>query len=366
MSSSSVTQTYTSSVRVKRHNSFSYATNTSKSQSFTISLNAPEAKPEACRQPLYLSLPRSLLYLLDLAWSFTESNFFTFVVPALAFGVLGSLAHVPLVSGKTAPWSSSSVLQILLRLTSVFAYNWSNLLIFDFANQRSAESVAEDKINKPWRPIPSGKISMEQTRRAQIVAVPCVLLLNYLLGVWDYGVAIHIVIWIYNELRGGDELILRELLIAIGYASFNGGSLHLANQCTPLKNGLEGCAPNQRGMAWTAIISGIIFTTMHIQDLKDQEGDKTRGRKTIPLVFGAMASRICIAALMVPWSVVCVQFWGNSFLSLYSITTLALAATVSWRIMCRQTAKQDSTSWKLWCLWLVVLYALPVVSGASG
>jgi len=52
-----------------------------------------------------------------------------------------------------------------------FFYFYS-LLIFDLAKQQSLESVEEDRVNKPWRPIPSGQITSEQTREAILYTAP--------------------------------------------------------------------------------------------------------------------------------------------------------------------------------------------------
>lgn len=91
-------------------------------------------------------------FLLGLAWDFIESDFTTFAVPNTTFGVVGAVASAALVDGPVS--LRPSLLQIILRLPSILAFNVVNLLVFDLANQRSPSSVVEDRINKPWRPIP--------------------------------------------------------------------------------------------------------------------------------------------------------------------------------------------------------------------
>lgn len=238
-------------------------------------------------------------YILYLFWEFTESNFLTFVIPATAFGILGALASSRLTNGQP-----SSFWHLAQCFPKVVAFNWSNVLTFDLANQRSQESIKEDLINKPWRPIPSGKITGEQTRRYLLVAVPVALALNYYLEVWNEGVFIQILTWLYNDLRGGDEVV-RDLIISIAYGCHNHGSLQIALG-TQAK-------VSQGGMTWILIISGVIFTTMQVQDLKDQEGDRTRGRMSVPLLLGDKFSRISIAFFVTTWSCVCPFFWGLTF-----------------------------------------------------
>ncbi|KAM0254293.1 hypothetical protein ACHAQJ_006933 [Trichoderma viride] len=218
--------------------------------------------PNSKRQPITFS---TILYIPYLIWEFTESNFPTFVIPNTAFGILGALASSRLADGQTP-----SLWQLAQCFPKVVAFNWYNVLIFDLANQRSEESIKEDLINKPWRPIPSGKVTGEQTRRFMLVAIPIALALNYYFGVWKEGIFIQILTWLYNDLKGGDEVV-RDLIISIAYGCFNHGSLQIALSAR--------ATVNQGGMTWISIISGVILTTMQVQDLKDQDGDRTRGRR---------------------------------------------------------------------------------------
>ncbi|KAL7930101.1 UbiA prenyltransferase family [Trichoderma chlorosporum] len=256
-----------------------------------------------------------------LIWEFTESNFPTFVIPNTTFGILGALAGSHLADGQLP-----SLWQLAQAFPLVVAFNWYNVLVFDLANQRSEESVKEDLINKPWRPIPSGKITGEQTRRSMLLAVPIALALNYWLGV------------------------VRDLIISIAYGCFNHGSLQIAlgSQATI----------NQEGMTWILIISGVILTTMQVQDLKDQEGDRTRGRLPIPLLLGERFSRISITIAAAVWSCVCPLFWNLSPLAYAG--PMVIGGVLMTNVLFRKTVKADDQSWKIWCLWTMSLYSLPL------
>ncbi|TAQ86940.1 hypothetical protein B7494_g4737 [Chlorociboria aeruginascens] len=286
---------------------------------------------------------------LRLNWDFIESDFVTFAVPNTAFGVFSAFAASILVKDpfSTAP----SAAQILQRLPWILAFNIGNLLVFDLANQRSPRSVAEDRINKPWRPIPQGKITTDQTRRLMLVVIPAVLALNYALGAWRQGVFIHILTWLYNDLGGGDEAFVREMIIAVAYGFFNSGSLTVAVG--------PAYSLSLLGIVWTAIVSGVILTTMQVQDLKDQEGDRTRGRKTIALFLGERISRASIAFFVCFWSFVCEYFWGLGPLA-FSVTAAA-AAIVVMRVLFVRSPKGDARTWRLWCFWHASLYALPIL-----
>ncbi|KAI2784408.1 UbiA prenyltransferase family [Daldinia loculata] len=285
-----------------------------------------------------------------LIWAFTESNFATFVIPNTAFGILGAVATS--LSKGVQP----SGLEVLQRFSIVVAYNWSNVLSFDLANQRAPESVAEDRINKPWRPIPTNRITSDQTRRVMLVSIPLTLWFNYYLGVWEQGVVIHITTWLYNDLRGMDEAFVREILISVGYGMFNSGSLQIA-----LGNKTS---INWNGMVWACIIGGVILTTMQIQDLKDQAGDRLPGRKTVVLFLGEEISRWSIAFFVNFWTCICSILWD---LSAWSCAVPGIpAAVVTWRVLKMRNQKDDYRSWQLWCLWLLGLYSPPLLGRSDG
>ncbi|KAI1389104.1 UbiA prenyltransferase family-domain-containing protein [Hypoxylon trugodes] len=291
-----------------------------------------------------LSLASSITLALRLIWDFTESNFTTFVIPNTSFGILGALASPFLTNGM-----HPSAVDILARAPLVVLFNWCNVLNFDLANQRSPESLQEDKINKPWRPIVTGKITMEQARRAMLVTIPLALLFNYALGVWRQGVFILIITWLYNDIRGGDELI-RDPLISVAYGLFNTASLEIAI-------GQKGQI-NPKGVMWAAIISAVILTTMQIQDLKDQEGDRTRGRKTLALALGDIVSRTSIVVFICLWSFVCPFFWGVGPLGY--LTSGIPGAIVILNVISHRTPTEDTKSWKWWCFWTITLYIQPL------
>jgi 4-hydroxybenzoate polyprenyltransferase len=286
------------------------------------------------------------IYLTSIIWEFTESNFSTFVIPNTAFGLFGSFAAAYLTNYE----SNFFVTMALQRLPLVMAFNWFNVFVFDLANQRSVESVQEDILNKPWRPIPSGRITTDQTRRLMLVAVPIVLLFNYWLGVWKQGIFIHILVWLYNDIRGGDEIV-RDLIISIAYGLFNSASLILTIG--------EDVEFTKEGVVWICMISGVILTTMQVQDLKDQVGDRTRGRKTVALFLGEQVSRFSIAAFICFWNLAFSFFWKLHYWAIF--LPAATGSYVAFRVLWKTTPTEDSITWKTWCIWTITLYTLPAI-----
>ncbi|KAK8062546.1 hypothetical protein PG997_014643 [Apiospora hydei] len=279
-------------------------------------------------------------------WGFIESDFLTFAVPNSAFGLLGALAGSRLLNGPPP-----LPVEVLRRSPAVLFFNFYSLLIFDLANQYPPESVEEDRVNKPWRPIPSGLVTSEQARQAMLLTAPVCLAANYMLGLWNEGLLVQVLSYYYNELNGGGGLF-RDAIIAVSYGLANRASLKLAT-------GPENVV-SVSGHAWTAIVSGIILTTMHIQDLKDQRGDRKLRRKTLPLFLGDGLCRIALAILIPFWSLVNVGFWNLGFMS--SSSYCLLAVLISKRVLTKREKQDDARIWKLWCFWLTSLYALPLLT----
>ena len=93
--------------------------------------------------------------------------------------------------------------------------------------------------------------------------------------------------------------------------------------------------------------------------MEDQEGDTLRERRTLPIVFGDKITRRLNAGVFVMFSVVAPAFWRMGCVG-YAIPVL-LGTTIGWRTMWLRKLKDDKTTFKLWCLWLIILYLLSLV-----
>ncbi|CCC14235.1 hypothetical protein SMACR_08693 [Sordaria macrospora] len=304
----------------------------------------------------------TVIYLL---WEFSKNDIFTFSLPCTIFGVALSLAK----EATTTP-STPSLGQVLSRLPAICLFQLYSLLLFDLANQRHPIAVAEDLINKPWRPIPSGKITSDQTRRLFLCLVPIAMALNYALGVWHEGLLVLIVIFVYNDLGCADEPVFRDILLGISYGIYHVGSLRIAlglGQHAQREAGINVSMADvisARGYAWTAIVSALIATMISIQDLKDQDGDRARGnRTTIPLLIGETASRYQLAATALTWAVVGVVFWKTPVW--YAAPFVGFAGYIAWRLLARRNKVDDEVTWRNWCRWTMMVYSLPAVSALS-
>ena len=256
----------------------------------------------------------------------------------------------PLMTTNPSP----NLFTIMSRLPRVVSWLWLNLLLFTMSNQSLPGSVEEDLVNKPWRPIPSKRISLPNTRRALLAVIPSVFFLTSYLGAVEVSVALMVFTWMYNDLGGADDnFFVRNLLNLFGFVSYSIGATLIASDD-------RNFALNDKAYQWLAIVGMIVLTTLQMQDLPDQEGDRARGRKTIPLIIGDWPTRWTVAVPVILWSFLCPAFWELGALGY--VAPIAIGGLVAIRVLMRRDVPADRKTWKIWCLWTMSLYALPLCS----
>ena len=110
-------------------------------------------------------------------------------------------------------------------LYAVF-WTWLHLLQFCVSNQ--SMDPEEDALNKPWRPIPSGLISVVGAHRLRWILLPSCFSLSAYLEVHWQGIVLTSAFLAYNELHLHSYLIMCNVLNAFGYAYFNAGAFAIA------------------------------------------------------------------------------------------------------------------------------------------
>lgn len=225
-----------------------------------------------------------------------------------------------------------------------------NLLLFDIDNQFQPGSITEDTLNKPWRAIPSQRLTAQQARHCLLLVIPTVFCATLYLGGTREAVTLMVMTWMYNDLHGADvSIATRNLLNAFGYMCYSSGSMRVAGLSTN---------ESTKAKYWLALIGGVIFTTLQMQDMPDVRGDAARGRRTVPLVYGDCIARWSIAVPVVAWSFIFPAFWGMNP-SGY-IPTVGAGGVFIARLLMRRSSAADGDTWKLWCVWLTTIYLLPV------
>ncbi|KAJ7064643.1 UbiA prenyltransferase family [Mycena amicta] len=161
---------------------------------------------------------------------------------------------------------------------------------FDLANQ--INGLAEDRINKPDRPLPSGRVSLRGAYVRWYLTTLALLGMGAAWGVLRWA-AMWIAITIYTSWCGGDKHWTTKnlLFMSVGSLSILTAAWEIAAPITP--------------KVWYSMLqlSAIFGIVASVQDMRDAEGDKVAGRRTLPILLGAnfrwvMASIIAVAPVV--------------------------------------------------------------------
>ncbi|RHZ60229.1 UbiA family prenyltransferase [Aspergillus thermomutatus] len=295
-------------------------------------------------------------------WLFVASDVQTILLPSTIFGITNALASLDL---RDVQSQLPAYLNTVQRIPLIIGWVGINLLPLTMNNQRSPSSIAEDSLNKPWRPLPSRRLSGSQAKRLMLGFYALALVYSFFYsGGHRQCLGLIVLGTCYNSFGAGDNNpVIRNIINALGYLCFNSGAAEVA-----LGSGSAVFAesPEARQYSlrlWIMVITGIILTTMHVQDMCDQEGDAKRGRRTLPLVIGDAAARWSIALPMPVWGVVCPLLAGAGPLAAGLSVVLAFAVAI--RMLMWRDAASDRTTFLVWNLWISVVYMLPLLGGVS-
>ncbi|RFU27499.1 hypothetical protein B7463_g8843, partial [Scytalidium lignicola] len=298
------------------------------------------------------SAASQLWEIVRLAHLITESNVKAFVQPVVLFAML-SVASGSLTTNPHPKWE-----ELIRAFPHAALYIWLYVLHFDCSNQKSPESIKEDWLNKPWCAIPSGKLSVNGAERWYAMA-SCLLLLST--GTWLGGfpeaVAFMLETWVYDYASGANSWWGKNLINALFYLTGQFGATRVA------AGAMGSTSMTRAGFEWCALLGLNTFTTVQIQDLRDQEGDNARGRHTVALVLGDGITRWITALFISFWSVVCPAYWGNGrFTAGYSLPFF-IGNIIAARVLSYRSIKADRSTFHYYTLfWLPALYAIPLLS----
>ncbi|KAF8958421.1 UbiA prenyltransferase family [Flammula alnicola] len=227
------------------------------------------------------------------------------------------------------------------------AWIWVHLLMCNVSNQ--ARTQDEDLMNRPWRPISSGRISASQAISWRYgTAIVCLLWsLVYGKVVTIANLILIITTLVYDELGGARHFIGKNLCGVFGYMSFEIGATAVMSR----KPGLDSISMK------AVLFSGmVVFTTLQAQDFADIAGDAAIGRMTLP-IYAPELSRIATLLALSFWSVFLGWVWelGPAFQAGF----VALGAVVGLRYYLYRTPRADGKSYILFNIWLLVVHGLP-------
>ncbi|KAI1381209.1 UbiA prenyltransferase family-domain-containing protein [Hypoxylon crocopeplum] len=270
-------------------------------------------------------------------WLFTVNDLKTMIFPSMAFALFNCLGNAQ---------SHIAISIFIMRLPYILLWTWVNLLAFVVNNQRHPTSVIEDRLNKPWRPIPTGRISPQNARILGHIAYPIAVAVSLLVGGGLPQCCILAALgYIYNNPSGYNR------------SFFVSGALEVAMQPS---NTSRSVLLDNEFVVWLSLIGAVVLSTVHSQDLYDQEGDAAAGRRTVPLVVGDKAARWSISLGVAFWSVLVSHYWHSAPAGY--MLTMALGICVTIRTMLLRSVGKDSVTFRIYNVWLISIYSLPVTA----
>ncbi|CAL1520136.1 UbiA family prenyltransferase [Chitinophaga sp. MM2321] len=158
------------------------------------------------------------------------------------------------------------------------------LYIYTFCMTNQVNSIEEDRINKPYRPLPTGLVTKKSTYYRIIIYNMLFLLLAYRLEIFWISVGWQLITYLLNVYGWSDHWITKNL-----FGMSIGTFLLLAAQWGIASPG-EGVSLN---IVWYFIcISLWAGFALPIQDFRDEKGDREMGRKTLPIAIGDKNGRV--------------------------------------------------------------------------
>ncbi|KAK3369953.1 UbiA prenyltransferase family-domain-containing protein [Podospora didyma] len=317
-----------------------------------------DAKHMPSYQSPRLALIRSikwLRYQTHTLWLFPQSNLKDSLLPSMTFAVSTTLA-APTFGLGHHPASSD----LLHRLPLSVLWTWLALLVFCLQNQHNESSIIEDKINKPWRPIPAGRITIPQTNAVLAATYPIWLATSWYLGTLRPCLILTALTIYYNELGGSEHGgLARNVLNASGYSCFFAGALQT------LLGPAHDVYGTPKAAAWLLMVCLVVCSTIHIQDFRDEAGDRLRGRKTLQTTLGDAGSRWAAVSAAFFWSVriPVILGLGRGVLILCCLAAGVLAFHLLRCLLCGgvRTVQGDIVAYKAWCAWFVCILLSPLL-----
>ncbi|EJT99812.1 hypothetical protein DACRYDRAFT_23390 [Dacryopinax primogenitus] len=224
---------------------------------------------------------------------------------------------------------------------------WLHLLQCNVSNQY--KTCDEDKINKPWRPLPANRVTFGQAQflRWALVVVCALFSLSFGTDVAVVSLVLTLTMIVYDEVGLAGHWAGKNICAVYGYGTFEIGATKIMGETSDLD------AKAQLSVVLSAMI---VLTTIHVQDFPDIEGDAALGRRTIPIVFPG-ASRIVTPLLMLGWTAVVVNAWKLGLVPSTLMYTLGLV--VAARIWADRSTSGDKTTYLTYNIWLICAHLLP-------
>lgn len=228
------------------------------------------------------------------------------VIAVLLMGIIGHNMDLPLIL---------SLIATFLALSGGNAIND----VFDYKI---------DSINKPDRPIPSGRISINNGKKYSYV-------------LFAFSIIIGIIITSLVKSVYPAIIVTGACIIEYFYARNFKSSVLLGNVLVGFLTGLcfifggvvIGCETNTTHIISISFILGffaLLMTTAReiVKDMEDIEGDKEEGTETLAIAFGLKNSSLISSALIIIDTILCPLLYIHKIFNIYYIVIIIFAMVI--------------------------------------
>ncbi len=280
---------------------------------------------------------RGMVREIDLSWQFIGGDVSATIVPALLF--------------LSAAWRDhpGSIGAAVRAIGAGVLYFWLYSYVFCVSNQLAG--IAEDRTNKPRRPLVTGAVSYRGAQQRWLLLMLVFPAVGWLLHVVLWALLWQLVVVLHNFGGWAQRWYTKNVAMSLGVIAQLGAAWELVEPLTPLAR------------QWVLVIAAIVFFLVPVQDLRDIDGDRLIGRRTLPLVFGAQATRVVLAVgfAILPFVV---HHWllqpaGTTGIGGSCDVVLgAISVTLALRVLHRRTPRADHHTYLLFTAW----YCLTLLS----
>lgn len=305
----------------------------------------PVAKSDLIIITVFKAIGRELY----VAWRFIDNDIWDTILPSL---MIFFTAWIYL--GRN--W-------VDLFIPFITSLSYAVLYIYTFCISNQLDGIEEDRINKPYRPLVTGLVTIKSTTIRMYAYNVLYLLYALFLGIFWFSLFWTIVSFYLNMWGGSNHWVTKNLI------GMTLGTFILFNVQWSIALPASGSISVNLEI-YFLLMSAWAGFALPIQDLRDTDGDLKGGRKTLPIAVGDHKARIILSIhyfFFLPTIFLCAMLTIDSLQKLLTtpihlcifLIQLLVHWTVSFRLLKYKSPRQDHKTYHIFVLLFVA--AIPMV-----
>ena len=286
--------------------------------------------------PLHIPLQREI----QILWGICRYDISTTIMPGMLFSF---------AAWHTTIANSQPLGPMLLSSLSYFL-----LYCFVFCLSNQIAGIAEDRHNKPERPLPSGMMTIPGAWVRWVVAMVLFTVIGWWLDVLIWALLWQITLVLYNFGHGARHFITKNTAMCVGLIAQLAAAWQIVTPITSV------------AWDWILVPGLVMLTHVSLQDMRDVVGDNINRRHTFPLVMGWNKSRwfLAVAFAILPLITHTVLFMpveANLATWICSGILTALCLVISARLLWYTTPEAHHRTYMLFTYWYCALLASAII-----